>query len=99
MEFMRQHHPLVKVGHHFALTVGVLFSFLFLVSSVIVVAYEFAYRTVILPRVLVSGVDISNMDKASAEKRLEMEFLANPSSVQLFYRGQDIADANSVSKK
>lgn len=96
---MRQHHPLVKAGHHVALTVGILFCLTFLVSVVVMAAYELAYGGMILPRVLVSGVDISNMNKAAAKRRLEMEFVSNPSSIQLYYRGQTITDANSVSKK
>ncbi len=93
------HHPLVKAGHHFALTIGIIFSTVLLISVVVATAYQLAYGSVILPRTIVAGVDISNMDKANAKKRLQVEFAGYPNQVEVNYRGQEITDTSSISKK
>lgn len=97
MEIMIRH-PLVKLGHHLALTIGLLFSAVLLIGAIVVVAYQMAYGTMILPRVIVSGVEISNMNKEAAKKRLEIEFASNPNLVQVLYRGQVLTETTSLSK-
>ncbi len=97
MEFMARH-PLVRAGHHVALTIGLLSSAVILVASVVVIAYQLAYGKMILPRVTVAGVEISNMDKEAAKKRLQIEFTSNPNLVQLYYRGQVLSETTTLNK-
>lgn len=97
MEFVIRHH-LIKAGHHVALTIGLLSSAVLLIATVVVAAYQLAYGTMILPRVTVSGIEISNMDKESAKKRLEIEFTNNPNLVHIFYRGQVLTETTTLSK-
>ncbi len=92
------YHPLVKAGHHVALSVGLLFSAAVIMATIVVAAYQLAYGKMILPRVLVAGVEISNMDKEGAKKRLEIEFNGNPNIVQIKYRGQVLAETISLTK-
>lgn len=97
MEFMVRHH-LIKAGHHVALSVGILSCVVLVFSVVIVAAYQLAYNKMILPRVSVAGIEISNMDMDGAKKRLELEFTSNPNLVQIYYRGQVLAETVSLNK-
>ena len=78
--------------------IGVVFTVAIVIVVIIVVAYQLAYGTMILPRVIVSGVEISNLTKDDAKKRLEIEFANRPNFVQVFYRGQVLAETTALSK-
>ena len=51
-------------------TIGWLVSVALLLVICVMVAYQLAYDKVILPRVIISGVEVSNMDKEAAKLRL-----------------------------
>lgn len=57
-----------------------------------------AYGTMILPRVTVSGVEISNLSKEEAKRRLEIAFSTKPNLVQILYRGQVLTETTALSK-
>jgi vancomycin resistance protein YoaR len=97
MEIVIRHH-LIKAGHHVALSVGLFFCAIFLIGTIVAVAYQLAYGTMIFPRVIVSGIEISNLTKDDAKKRLEIEFANNPNFVQVFYRGQVLTETTALSK-
>lgn len=89
---MRAHHKVFVVLGWLA-TVS-----LFLIIAVMA-AYQLAYDKVILPRTSVAGVEISNMNKEEAKKRLALAFTTNPNLVQIVYRGQVLADTQTLLKK
>src|SRR3989344_7126930 len=97
MEIVIRHH-LVKAGHHVALLVGLFFCGVFLIGAIVAVAYQLAYGTMIFPRVIVSGIEISNLTKDDAKKRLEIEFINKPNLVQVFYREQVLTETTALSK-
>src|SRR3989344_3238304 len=78
--------------------IGVVFTVAIVIVVIIVVAYQLAYGTMILPRVIVSEIEISNLTKDDAKKRLEIEFANRPNFVQVFYRGQVLAETTALSK-
>lgn len=78
--------------------VGLVFSIFLLIVVIIVASYQLAYGTMILPRVVVSGVEISNLSKEDAKKRLEIEFSTKPNLVQILYRGQVLVETTALSK-
>ena len=78
--------------------IGVVFTVAIVIVVIIVVAYQLAYGTMILPRVIVSGVEISNLTKDDAKKRLEIEFINKPNLVQVFYREQVLTETTALSK-
>lgn len=78
--------------------IGLVFSVSGVIVLVIAAAYQLAYGKVVLPRVTVSGVEISNLNKEEAKKRLEVEFANKPNLVQVFYRGQVLAETTALSK-
>jgi len=81
-----------------ALLVGLFFCGVFLIGTIVAVAYQLAYETMIFPRVIVSEIEISNLTKDDAKKRLEIEFANRPNFVQVFYRGQVLAETTALSK-
>lgn len=78
--------------------IGLIFSVAGVIVLVIAAAYQMAYGTMILPRVTVSGVEISNLSKEEAKKRLEIEFSTKPNLVQILYRGQVLTETTALSK-
>lgn len=78
--------------------IGLIFSVAGVTVLVIAAAYQMAYGTMILPRVTVSGVEISNLSKEEAKKRLEIEFSTKPNLVQILYRGQVLTETTALSK-
>ncbi len=78
--------------------VGLVFSVVLVIVVVVVAAYQLAYGAMILPRVTVSGVEISNLSKENAKRRLEIEFINRPNLVQILYRGQVLAETTALSK-
>lgn len=78
--------------------IGLIFSMAGVTVLVIAAAYQMAYGTMILPRVTVSGVEISNLSKEEAKKRLEIEFSTKPNLVQILYRGQVLTETTALSK-
>ena len=67
-------------------TIGWLVSVALLLVVCVMVAYQLAYDKVILPRVIISGIEVSNMDKAAAKARLATAFTTNPNRVKVVYR-------------
>lgn len=78
--------------------IGVVFSVALVIVLVIAVAYQMAYGTTILPRVMVSGIEISNLTKDDAKKRLEIEFTKNPNLVSILYRGEVLTVTTALPK-
>lgn len=78
--------------------IGIVFSVAGVIVLVIAAAYQLAYGKVILPRVTVSRVEISNLSKEEAKRRLEIEFANKPNLVQVFYRGQVLTETTALSK-
>ena len=64
----------------------------------VMVAYQLAYDKVILPRVIISGVEVSNMDKEAAKLRLAATFGAHPNRVKVAYRGKTPYGRNNARK-
>ena len=62
----------------------------------VMVAYQLAYDKVILPRVIISGVEVSNMDKEAARLRLAAVFSAHPNRVKVVYRGKTLAETTTL---
>ncbi|MEK7525033.1 MAG: VanW family protein [Patescibacteria group bacterium] len=86
MEFMQ------RVFH----TIGWLVSVALLVVVCVMVAYQLAYDKVILPRVVIAGIEVSNMDKAAAKQRLATAFTANPNRVKVVYREKRLTDTATL---
>lgn len=78
--------------------IGLVFSVAGVIVLIVIAAYQLAYGTMILPRVMVSGVEVSNLSKEDAKKRLEIEFANKPNLVQIFYRGQMLTETTTLSK-
>ncbi len=78
--------------------IGLVFSVVLVIVVVVVAAYQLAYGAMILPRVTVSGVEISNLSKENAKRRLEIEFINRSNMVQILYRGQVLAVTTALSK-
>lgn len=97
METMGRYHPLIKIGHHLLLLIGCIFSGIILVSAVILAAYQLAYDGTILPRVMISGIEVSNMTREGAKNRILLEFSNSPNRVQMAYRGEILAESTSLS--
>jgi len=97
MEIVIRHH-LVKAGHHVALSVGLFFCVIFLIGTIVAVAYQLAYGAMIFPRVMVSGIEISNLSKENAKRRLEIEFGNKSNVVQILYRGKVLAETTALPK-
>lgn len=88
MEFMQ------RVFH----SIGWLTSLVLLLVVTTMVAYQLAYDKVILPRILIGGVEVSNMDKETAAKRVGQAFSETPNLVKVIYRGQVLADTATLTK-
>lgn len=65
-----------------------------IIFGVVAVAYELAYSGMILPRVTVAGVDVSNTSLTGAKNRLAAEFAAKPTRVELVYGGKTLSNIN-----
>ena len=77
-------------------TIGWLVSVALLLVICVMVAYQLAYDKVILPRVIISGVEVSNMDKVAARLRLAAVFSAHPNRVKVVYRGKTLAETTTL---
>jgi len=86
MEFMQ------RIFH----TIGWLVSVALLLVVCVMVAYQLAYDKVILPRVVISGIEVSNMDKEAARQRLATAFTANPNRVKVVYREKRLTDTATL---
>src|SRR3990167_11431551 len=77
-------------------TIGWLVSVALLLVVCVMVAYQLAYDKVILPRVVISGIEVSNMDKEAARQRLATAFTANPNRVKVVYRGKPLTNTATL---
>lgn len=77
-------------------TIGWLFCVVVALFVSVMVAYQLAYDKVILPRVVISGIEVSNMDKEEAKQRLANAFSASPNRVRLVYRGKTLAETTTL---
>ena len=77
-------------------TIGWLVSVALLLVVCVMVAYQLAYDKVILPRVVISGIEVSNMDKEAARQRLATAFTANPNRVKVVYREKRLTDTATL---
>lgn len=77
-------------------TIGWLFCVVLALAVSVMVAYQLAYDKVILPRVVISGIEVSNMDKEAVKRRLATAFSANPNRVRLVYRGKTLAETTTL---
>lgn len=75
------------------------YSVLLVTMTVIAVmaAYQLAYAKMILPKISVSGVELSNTDKETALKRLRTEFEAKPNMTRVIYQGKEVANLEGLS--
>ncbi len=80
-----------RMGHHFFLSVGWMVVGMSLIALVTVAAYELAYSGMILPKVVVAGVEVSNTSMGSAKKMLQTEFSASPTKIDVVYQDKEIA--------
>lgn len=88
MEFMQ------RVFH----SIGWLTCVVLLLAVSTMVAYQLAYDKVILPRILIGGIEVSNMDKEAAAKRVAQVFGETPNLVKVVYRGQILVDTATLTK-
>lgn len=86
----------MKVMQRLFQTIGWLFCVVLALSVSVMVAYQLAYDKVILPRVVISGIEVSNMDKEAAKQRLAAAFSARPNRVRLVYQGKTLAETTTL---
>ncbi len=85
-----------RIGAKIFHTIGWLVCVVLLLTITVMVTYQLAYYQVILPKVSISGIDVSNMDKETAVKRLATEFEKRPNVVSVVYRGEEVAETSRL---
>lgn len=85
-----------KLGKSVGLILG--YSVLLLTITIVAVmaAYQLAYTKMILPKVIVSGVELSNTEKEIALKRLKAEFEAKPNITRITYQGKEVSNLDNL---
>lgn len=87
-----------EIRSHFFYAVGWLACVALLVILSAMITYKFVYETKILPRVVVAGLEISNMTGEEAIKKLSLEFERNPNLVEIKYQGETLAETSKLRK-
>lgn len=59
-------------------------------------SYELAFRNLIFPRISVSGIEVTGMDKVSALKLVSTYFKTQPTKIELQMNGKRISDLNDL---
>ena len=87
---------MMRVLHEIARIVGWLVFGLVVFSLVIGGAYHLAYKDKILPRVKISGVDLSNLSESEATNYLKQLYLKKPNKTEVKYEGQTILKVDRI---
>lgn len=87
---------MMEIMHRVFHAIGWLFSVALLLVVGVMVAYQLAYDKVIMPRIVISGIEVSNMSKEEAGKRLAVAFRTNPNKVKIIYRNKTLAETDTL---
>ncbi|MBI3954430.1 VanW family protein [Candidatus Collierbacteria bacterium] len=63
---------------------------------VIGVSYELAYQSVIIPRVAIAGIEVSNLSVTEAEVKIKAEMENKPNRTKLLYNNQEMLDLSEL---
>ena len=69
---------------------------LILIAVAMVVSYDLAFKSLIYPRIIVAGLEVTGMDKEFALRLISAYFADKPSSISLMYEGEEISTLSGL---